>query len=258
MKEWQVFKHLESCTGPPEPSTNGHSSSTSSSSNFRKPSTNAPERLPAINYSMLKDNAFRKKLAEIGISNSGPRSLLEKRHKEWITLWNANCDAAKPKSRNQLLRDLDTWEKTQGGRAPTSGRMVQSAALIKDKDFDGKAWASTHDDSFRELIENARRSRGKPGSGEAKKEDGSEQQKPDNAHGPTQEVPSSSAEDGDVALEGDEIPLQEAIYRAYEPPGRRMNEAADSDMLAEDLLAAREEQERDHERAMFLHSMGAP
>jgi E3 ubiquitin-protein ligase RAD18 len=137
--------------------------------------------------------------------------------------------------------------------------MVQSAALIKDKDFDGKAWASTHDDSFRELIENARRSRAKPGSGEAKKEDADEQQKQDEAPAePIQEVPSSSAEDGDAALGGNGIPLQEAIYRAYEPPGRRMIEAAGSDMLAEDLLAAREEQDRDHERAMFLHSMGAP
>lgn len=156
MKEWQVYNHLESCTGPPSPpKTNGELIAQ------RRQAPKAADRLPAISYSMLKEQALRKKLAELGISNAGPRPLLEKRHKEWITLWNANCDAANPKKRTQLLHDLDVWEKTQGGRAPTTGRGVREAALIKDKDFDGHAWAARHDESFRELIENARRSRKK-------------------------------------------------------------------------------------------------
>jgi E3 ubiquitin-protein ligase RAD18 len=116
------------------------------------------ERLPTLAYSMLKENALRKKMAELGISNQGPRNLLEKRHKEWVTLWNANCDAARPKSRAELLRDLDMWERTQGGRAPTTGRAMQNAALIKDKEFDGSAWAAKHDTSFRDLIASARKS----------------------------------------------------------------------------------------------------
>lgn len=108
---------------------------------------------------MLKDNMLRKKLSDLRISNQGPRPMLEKRHKEWITLWNANCDAANPKKHSELLQDLDIWERTQGARAPTTGRSVQNAAAIKDKDFDGTAWAAKHNSSFKDLIESARKSR---------------------------------------------------------------------------------------------------
>jgi hypothetical protein len=152
MKEWQVFTHLESCPGPtpqkksqpPQPQTRQHNKTM--------------ERLPALSYSMLKEGALRKKLAELGISNSGPRTLLERRHREYITMWNANCDAARPKSRTDLLRQLDAWERTQGGRAPMTGRAVQNAAIIKDKDFNGSAWASQHNDLYKDLIANARKS----------------------------------------------------------------------------------------------------
>ena len=117
------------------------------------------DRLPAVNYSMYKEQALRKKLADLGIPNQGPRQLLERRHKEWMTIWNANCDAANPRKRSELLHDLDVWERTQGGRAPVSGRVVQTAMAIKDKEFDGAAWATKHDDSFKDLIANARKSR---------------------------------------------------------------------------------------------------
>ena len=116
------------------------------------------ERLPALNYSMLKEQALRKKLGELGISNQGSRTLLERRHKEWITIWNANCDSAHPKKRSQLLGDLDVWEKTQGSRT-SHGKSSLAAVAIKDKNFDGLAWAAKHDSSFKDLIANARKSR---------------------------------------------------------------------------------------------------
>ncbi|KAJ4257476.1 E3 ubiquitin-protein ligase rad18 [Fusarium torreyae] len=159
MKEWQVFKHLETCTGPtPKPRRTPASSSSSSFSQQRQ-QTKAPDRLPAINYSMYKEQALRKKMSDLGISNQGPRPLLERRHKEWMTIWNSNCDAVQPRKRSELLHDLDVWERTQGGRAPTTGRSVQNAAIIKDKDFDGAAWAAKHDTSFKDLIANARKTR---------------------------------------------------------------------------------------------------
>ncbi|KAK5998123.1 Postreplication repair E3 ubiquitin-protein ligase rad18 [Cladobotryum mycophilum] len=160
MKEWQVFNHLESCQGPTtkRPPVETTTKPFSLEQAQRRQQTKL-ERLPHLNYSMLKDGAFRKRLGEMGISNHGPRSILEKRHKEWLTIWNANCDAAVPKTRAQLFHDLDVWERTQGGRAPTTGRAVQNAILIKDKDFDGNAWAAKHDASFKDLIANARKSR---------------------------------------------------------------------------------------------------
>ncbi|UZP39787.1 hypothetical protein NXS19_007603 [Fusarium pseudograminearum] len=159
MKDWQVFTHLESCTGPKLKPQRTVSSVSSPIYNQQRQPTKAPHRLPTINYSMYKETALRKKMADLGISNQGPRALLERRHKEWMTIWNSNCDAAQPRTRHDLLRDLNVWENTLGGRAPTTGRSVQNAAIIKDKDFDGAAWAAKHDTSFKDLIANARKTR---------------------------------------------------------------------------------------------------
>ncbi|KAL2158655.1 hypothetical protein VTH06DRAFT_4137 [Thermothelomyces fergusii] len=179
MKPWQVDRHIDtSCPGSPQaPKASSSSSSASTSTNSRggaglgaarglsqkpaTPSSKAPERLPALAYSMLKDSALRKKLAELGLSTAGSRQLLERRHQEWVTIWNANCDSARPKKRSELLQDLEVWERTMGGRAPTMSRAANMGAQIKDKDFDGAAWAAKHESSFRDLIAKARSSRSK-------------------------------------------------------------------------------------------------
>lgn len=106
---------------------------------------------------MLKDAALRKKMSDLGLSTNGNRMQLEKRHKEWVTIWNANCDSARPKRRAELLHDLDVWERTQGAKAPVFA--ARPGAAVKDKEFDGAAWAAKHDTSFKDLIANARKSR---------------------------------------------------------------------------------------------------
>ncbi|KAK3293908.1 uncharacterized protein B0H64DRAFT_175128 [Chaetomium fimeti] len=173
MKPWQVDRHIDkSCSGSPQPQTLPSSSTTnnrggsgfgSARSLFQNPPTptKAPDRLPALAYSMLKDTALRKKMGELGLSTAGSRQMLEKRHQEWITLWNANCDSAKPKRRSELMHDLEVWERTMGSRAPTMSRAANMGAQIKDKDFDGAAWATKHDTSFKDLIAKARGSKNK-------------------------------------------------------------------------------------------------
>lgn len=73
-------------------------------------------------------------------------------------IWNANCDSARPRTKRELLQDLDTWERTQGGHAPNSSASVYQGAQVKDKDFDGAGWSTKHNDSFNDLIAQARRS----------------------------------------------------------------------------------------------------
>ncbi|KAK1827629.1 hypothetical protein QBC39DRAFT_333984 [Podospora conica] len=160
MKEAQVDKHLDkSCPGSPQPPKPQPAAFRFPPSPSRPSTSKPPERLPALAYSMLKDQALRKKLSELGLSTVGARPLLERRHQEWITLWNANCDSARPKKRAELMHDLDVWERTVGGRAPATTRSSVLGAQIKDKEFDGAAWATRHDDSFRDLIANARKTR---------------------------------------------------------------------------------------------------
>jgi E3 ubiquitin-protein ligase RAD18 len=160
MKIWQIYGHTDTCTGAPPPEKTISDRSTKSFAASR-PSAQSKglERLPALNYSMLKEPNLRKKLQDLGISTAGNRALLERRHKEWTTLWNANCDSIRPKRRAELLRDLEEWEKTQGGRAPALSRSVNSAPDVKDKEFDGSAWATKHDSTFKDLIASARKSR---------------------------------------------------------------------------------------------------
>lgn len=122
-----------------------------------------PDRLPQLNYSLFKDTALRKKLQELGISAQGSRQLLERRHTEWITIWNANCDASHPRKKAELLHELDAWERTHGIRAPSSNGVTNPASQIIHKDFDGAGWAAKHDLSFQNLIANARKNLSKAG-----------------------------------------------------------------------------------------------
>ncbi|KAK8009858.1 hypothetical protein PG990_008823 [Apiospora arundinis] len=170
MKEAQVDRHLDSsCPGSPQPQPPPPPKQTSSSGNQRNGFQNLsspaaaqqpkPERLPTLSYSMLKDAQLRKKLADLGIPTNGTRQILEKRHQEWITIWNANCDSLHPKRKYELLQELDVWERTLGTRAPTSSRSIHQGAQIKDKEFDHAAWSAKHDSSFQDLVASARRTR---------------------------------------------------------------------------------------------------
>jgi len=160
VKEATINGHIDrNCVDPEEPkitkpigSNSGKLPVKTLTSQPTRPAKR-PERLPQINYSMVKDNNLRKKLNDLGISAAGTRQAMEKRYTEWITLWNANCDAKVPRSKGELKRELEAWERVQTGRTYPSNSTVQ----IKDKDFDGKAWSATHDDSFKQLIANARR-----------------------------------------------------------------------------------------------------
>lgn len=125
------------------------------------------ERLPKLNYSLFKENALRKKLNDLGIRSTGPKSVLEKRHTEWVNLWNANCDSSQPRSKREVLQDLDLWERTQGTLAPASAGPGSS---LMRKDFDGAAWAASHNSDFQQLIANAKRKKAGTASAAAESE----------------------------------------------------------------------------------------
>ena len=76
-----------------------------------------------------------------------------RRHVEWVNIWNANCDSDKPRTKRELLRDLDSWEHSQGGFAKENTGPHTS---LMAKDFDARAYAQTNKDDFSKLIEQAR------------------------------------------------------------------------------------------------------
>ncbi|KAF8953910.1 E3 ubiquitin-protein ligase rad18 [Haplosporangium bisporale] len=71
-----------------------------------------PKRLPKLTYSVLNDKQLRKKLQELGLPTGGDKQLMQKRHAEYLTLYNANCDSTRPQTNAQLLKALDNWERT--------------------------------------------------------------------------------------------------------------------------------------------------
>ena len=120
-----------------------------------RPPPKPVDRLPQISYGLMKDQALRKKLADLGIPNGGPRPLLIKRHTEWVNLVNSNCDSSKPRSKRELLSELDIWERSQG-RNILNGLGGSETNSVMRKDFDGAAWAVSHGNEFQQLIARAR------------------------------------------------------------------------------------------------------
>lgn len=154
MKEESVFTHLDQCEGSAtkaRSSTTGKKPSTSVAYSVPSP-TKARQRLGALNYSLLTETALRRKLAEIGIPSLGSKPLMQRRHMEWMNLWNASCDSSTPKTKRQLLRELDIWERTQGRHITNA----QGPSGVMAKDFDVDSWTKSNKDDFAELIRKAR------------------------------------------------------------------------------------------------------
>lgn len=157
MKIEAVEPHLDRCEDEKEAekkaksqtSTGGLNSSRASQRNTLRPQ----DRISELNYSLLKETAMRKKMDELGLPSFGSKQLMVRRHTEWVNLWNANCDSSNSRSKRELLHDLDTWERTQGGRAPTTN---QGYGIMR-KDFDGNSWANKNKVDFSRLIADARR-----------------------------------------------------------------------------------------------------
>lgn len=121
-------------------------------------------------------------------------------------LWNSNCDALENrKSKRELLRELEVWEKTQGGSANTAEPKVMR------KDFDGQAHASTHKSQFDGLIANAKRKReaAKAKKEEEAKEDREKEEARLNETAPQNTEPEAAPQPVDVLhpYEGNETAL---------------------------------------------------
>lgn len=165
MEAQKVDRHIDTdCPGqilpqPVRPKPKAFGFSTARNTINTPAAATAHERLPALNFTLLNETKLRKKLNDIGIPAHGNRQAMEKRYKEWAMMWNANCDSSRPKTKQELLRDLDGWERTQGSLAPTSSHAANLGAQIKDKNFDGAGWSTKHSGSFKDLIANARKSR---------------------------------------------------------------------------------------------------
>lgn len=107
------------------------------------------QKLPSIAYSLMAERKLRDVIRDLGIPSRGDKQTLEKRHKEWINLWNANVDSKNQKSKGELLEELQSWERTID---------LVGTASTDIKKIDTKVWNSTHSSNFKDLVAAARQS----------------------------------------------------------------------------------------------------
>lgn len=163
MKIEAVEPHLDRCEDEKKQASRAKSKTPVSMFGSSRPSSaqngKPPERISELNQALFNDTKLRAKLNQIGIPSWGQRKLMIRRHTEWVNIWNANCDSKNPRSERELLRELDQWERTQGGRAPQSNGL---SSTIMKKDFDGAAWTNRNKDDFSRLIAEAKRKKNNP------------------------------------------------------------------------------------------------
>ncbi|NXD22393.1 RAD18 ligase, partial [Spelaeornis formosus] len=99
--EQYINKHLDSCL------TRGEKMDSLRSSAHKR------KLMSKVVYNLLSDRDLRKKLKEHGLSASGTRQQLIKRHQEFVHMYNAQCDSLNPKSVAELVKELEKNEKTR-------------------------------------------------------------------------------------------------------------------------------------------------
>ncbi|KAL9838756.1 E3 ubiquitin-protein ligase RAD18 isoform 2-T2 [Geothlypis trichas] len=94
-----INKHLDSCL------TRGEKKESLRSSDHKR------KLMSKVVYNLLSDRELRKRLKELGLSSSGTRQQLIKRHQEFVHMYNAQCDSLHPKSVAEVVKELEKNEK---------------------------------------------------------------------------------------------------------------------------------------------------
>ncbi|NWS91390.1 RAD18 ligase, partial [Toxostoma redivivum] len=97
--EQYINKHLDGCLSREE-----KKDSLRSSAHKRK-------LMSKVVYNLLSDRDLRKKLKEHGLSTSGTRQQLIRRHQEFVHMYNAQCDSLNPKPVAEVVKELEKNEK---------------------------------------------------------------------------------------------------------------------------------------------------
>ena len=249
MKEEAVFPHLDRCDGKPvkesppltklpQPHISQHPVKSQQGQRTASPA----KHLPHLNYSLLKDGPLKKKLQELGIPTWGNRQLLVRRHTQWVDIYNANSDSPRPKTERQLLKDLDVWERTQGGHAPGQGQTGPVGVMRKD--FDGEEWTGKHKDQFSDLIAQAKAKRQTAAPAEKK----TEEEKPDSDAMQGVVTSSTAATNGNTSPKKAPPPISKidtaAATKAVPPSSSAMSQEATASPVASMLHSAAQDVRR--------------
>ncbi|XP_035212974.1 E3 ubiquitin-protein ligase RAD18-like isoform X2 [Stegodyphus dumicola] len=114
--------------------------------------TSQRKTLPKLVYHLLSEKEIKKKLKEHGLNTVGDRQTLIKRHKSFLTLYNANCDALNPKPVTEIIREIECQELEE--RLNEQPKTVQvnkkSDPAVIEKEHE--SYAKRHQSQFNTLI----------------------------------------------------------------------------------------------------------
>ncbi|KFM63245.1 hypothetical protein X975_25088, partial [Stegodyphus mimosarum] len=114
--------------------------------------TSERKTLPKLVYHLLSEKEIKKKLKEQGLNTAGDRQTLIKRHKSFLTLYNANCDALNPKPVTEIIREVECQELEE--RLNEQPKTVQvnkkSDPAVIEKEHE--SYAKQHQSQFNTLI----------------------------------------------------------------------------------------------------------
>jgi E3 ubiquitin-protein ligase RAD18 len=119
-------------------------------------------KLPRPNYSVMKEADIRKMLSEFQLSKVGSRDRVIERHRQWVTLYNANLDASEhvQKTDMQLRRELAEWDKAFDESQRKVKTMTSEAARVYEE---------ANESQFSDLIKKARETHAKNKAAHQKK-----------------------------------------------------------------------------------------
>ncbi|KAF9292366.1 E3 ubiquitin-protein ligase rad18 [Mortierella alpina] len=93
-----------------------------------------PKRIPKLTYSLLNDKQLRKKLQELGLATNGDKQQMMKRHAEYVTIFNANCDASRPRPISELMKAMDAWERAYELDMSAKEEAKQAQRRVQDQE----------------------------------------------------------------------------------------------------------------------------
>ncbi|KAI5804983.1 hypothetical protein EDC01DRAFT_610190 [Geopyxis carbonaria] len=164
MKEVEVSPHLDRCLSNPDPTPPARPPLSSAfgrqlrsryfhgrlSYSSALPTPIPPpilKPLPKLTYSLLKEAKLRDKLRELGIPSHGTKKLMQDRHTEWTNIWNANVDSNRQRSKQELLKNLEIWERAH--IKPANNK-------TKGPEWSDVRWAHKNQDNFSSLVQKAK------------------------------------------------------------------------------------------------------
>ncbi|XP_071041597.1 E3 ubiquitin-protein ligase RAD18-like [Parasteatoda tepidariorum] len=108
--------------------------------------------LPKLVYHLLTDKEIKMRLREHKLPVNGDRQALIRRHKNFITLYNANCDALNPKPVSELVKEIELQELEERINSLPKEIQVHKKSDLSLIEQQHQSYIKKHQSQFNSLI----------------------------------------------------------------------------------------------------------